>query len=222
MGRETGLPTSSSLFSSRTISRDKQVALDQHLDGREGHGNASLHIQRARPPQAALAHPARHGFQRAPRPNGVKMAQQQGASRRACLGLRAEARLQHIAKAALTMQLHPSAQGLGLLGGQRYAGIHGRFVAGGRLGPHQLLNEVKESILLSPGSGQQGAHGNRKIGSNRHSGSFPGYFAGGKNEAILILRRLKYTLRPHSRAEKLPKRSRVWQKCHRTRKAPGG
>ena len=79
--------------------------------------------------------------------------------------------LQHITKPARrggAVQFHAAAQSPGVLGGQRNAGIHGGFVFRGRLDAHQLLDEVKQRGLLAPGSGQQGAHRDGRIGGYGH------------------------------------------------------
>ena len=79
-----------------------------------------------------------------------------------------ESRLQHIAKPALAVQLHTPAQCPGLSCRQRHAGVHGGFVVGGRLRPHQFLNEVKQGGFLASRPRQQGAHGDGKIGAGEH------------------------------------------------------
>jgi hypothetical protein len=75
---------------------------------------------------------------------------------------------QQIAELPLAVQLHAPAQSPGLCRGNRNAGIHGGLVARGRFGSHQLPDQVEQRRLLATSPGQQGAHGDGKIGSIGH------------------------------------------------------
>jgi hypothetical protein len=63
-----------------------------------------------------------------------------------------------------------------MCGGERHAGVHSSHVIRGRLGPHQLLDQIKQDMLFAPRAGQQRAHGDGKIGGGEHLKTFQDRF----------------------------------------------
>ena len=113
----------------------------------------------------------------------------------ACLDLWPEARLQHIAKRALAVQLHAPAQGPGVRGSQRNAGIHGGLVVGGRLGPHQFAGSGRAAQAPCAGPRPAGRawgwEDRERWASVNLSGGYSSAVAGHS----LILRRLEQASR---------------------------
>ena len=126
MGRDTGLPTSSSLFSRSTISRSQQAGLGEHLDGGKRHGDPGLHVQRARTPQASLGDTARHGFERAHGPTVSRCPRSRTGLPLLRRGPKRE--FEDVAEGALAMHLYPAAQCARMVERQRPACIHGGLV----------------------------------------------------------------------------------------------
>ena len=171
------------------------------------------------PHKPALANPAGHGLQRAQRPNGVQMAQQQDWPRGACFGLRARSAPQAHRQSCAGDAASP---GRPAPWPARRPALrrHPRRPCRRRATPPApVANEIKQSRLLAPGPGQQGAHGDGKIGSNGHGDPFRYDFAEASNRSdSLILRRLSTS---YGRDCQAPigwsgKVAIVWQKCHRT------
>jgi hypothetical protein len=55
-----------------------------------------------------------------------------------------------------------------MLRGHRDTCVHSRFVVRRRLGPHQSLNQIKQSRLFASRASQQRAHGNGGIDCRSH------------------------------------------------------
>ena len=149
----------------------QQVSFGEQLDCGCGHGDAALHVEASGTPQAAFAQAAGHGFERAERPHGVEMAEEEdGLRTNPRRTPRAEAGFENVAVARLTMELDAAAELLEVRGGEGDAGVNGGLCVGGRLGSHEPAGEVEERALFAPRPGQQGAHGNRRFRGGWHGG----------------------------------------------------
>ena len=103
----------------------EQVCFDEHFDGGEGHGDASLHVEGSGTPETASAQPAGHGFERAERPNRVQMAEEQeGLGGGVCIRT-PEAEFEDIGEAGLTVGLDAATQLLATRDCEGEAGIDG-------------------------------------------------------------------------------------------------
>jgi hypothetical protein len=120
MGRETGLPTSSSLFSSSVTGGAGTGPADaefQRAYGRQRHRHAGLHVQHARAEKSATCLAPRHRPQRSQRPHRIQVPQQQDGLAAAARG--AEPDLQHISEVLLFVQFDASSAGFGEIRRQR-------------------------------------------------------------------------------------------------------
>ena len=154
----------------------EKIGFGEHFDGREGHGDSGLHVQRAGTPQASVAHAAGHGLERAHRPHGIDMPQQQDGA--VSFAARSEADLDHVAECALPMQFDAAARGHSPGRDQRSAGIHRSLVIGGRLGADQRLDQSKKRGLLAARPREQSAHGDGRVERSRVLRSVQGVSSG--------------------------------------------
>ena len=152
----------------------KEAGLGEHLDGGEGHGHAGFHVQDARAPEAAFGGAAGHGFEGAEGPDRIQMAKQEDRLGGAGFGFGAEAGFEDIAERALAVELDAASESFGMGGGEGNTGIDGGFVVGGRLGQHQLANEVEQARAACGGlrpAGRAWGWGRRNGGHADLSGS---------------------------------------------------
>jgi hypothetical protein len=70
------------------------------------------------------------------------------------------------------MDLYAPAQTPRMLRGHRDTRVHSRFVVRRRLGPHQSLNQIKQTRLFASRASQQRAHGDGGINSSGHFKTF--------------------------------------------------
>jgi hypothetical protein len=82
------------------------------------------------------------------------MTEQQDGFGRAWLGFGAEAGFEHVAESALAVQLDAAAERPGVGGGKGDAGIDCGFLVGRRFDANEILDEIEEDGLFSPGAGQ--------------------------------------------------------------------
>ncbi len=115
IGRETGLPTSSSLFSSSTISFPSKPASVNISSAVSAMATPAFMSSVPGPQQPPAAQPAGHRLQRSQRPNRIQMAEQKHPPRRASLRDFGPNRASSTSpNCALPVQLYPSAQRLGI------------------------------------------------------------------------------------------------------------
>ena len=189
MGRETGLPISSSELSRRTISRVEEAGFSEHLDGGEGHGDADLHVERAGAPQARLSgaiggDAEGHGAEGAEGPDGIDVAEDEGGF---CAGFAAgaEAGLDDVAVAALAMDADAAAEGARVLDGNKAAGIDSGLRVRGGFGQNELAGESDERVLFATCAGKESAHRNGGGLGDRGDSVQRGFLWNSGDEAIL-------------------------------------
>ena len=110
MGRETGLPISSSELSRRVTGR-LRFELGEDRDRGEGHDDAGLHVEHSGAVDLAVGFAPGHGFEGADGPDGVEVAEEQDGFAAGARG--AEAELEDVAEVFLVVALGAAAEGRG-------------------------------------------------------------------------------------------------------------